>query len=81
MEESVAQELWKRPLDFKMRYKYMVWGGDSKAYNSVWDVAKHVRSMKIRIERVWNMKNGPSQRQEEGVACQRVKKLDCSGHL
>ena len=38
MEVSIAQELWKRSVHFKMRYKYMVCDGESKAYNSVWDV-------------------------------------------
>ena len=38
MEESIAEELWKRSPDFKIWYKYMVCDGDSKAYHSVWDV-------------------------------------------
>ena len=38
MEVSIAEELWKRSLDFGMRYKYMVCDGDSKAYVAVWDV-------------------------------------------
>ena len=38
MEVSIAQELWKRSVVFKMRYKYMVCDGDSKACNSVSDV-------------------------------------------
>jgi hypothetical protein len=39
MEVSIiAEELWKRSLDFNMRYKYKVCDGDSKDDTSMWDV-------------------------------------------
>jgi hypothetical protein len=56
---SITKELWKRSLDFKMRYKYMVCDGDSKAYTSVWDVYGCCKkNMKEWIDRVKSMGNG-----------------------
>ena len=34
MEIQIAKDVWARSLDFGLRYKYMVCGGDSRAYNS-----------------------------------------------
>ena len=38
MEKDIARHLWTNSLASNLRYKYMVCDGDSKAYNSVWDV-------------------------------------------
>ena len=67
----------------------MVCDGDSKAYNSVWDVyacCKTCEKYEIWIDRVRNMKNWSSQRHKKNMKkkvllCQRVKKLDCIGHV
>ena len=38
IEKDFARRLWSNSLAFNFRYKYIVCDGDSKAYNSVWDV-------------------------------------------
>ena len=93
MEVSIAEELWKRSVDYKMRYKYMVCDGDSKAYNAVWNVYgccktcdKHERMDRNSKQYEKWVKSKQHQKwkkehEEESVICHRVKKLDCIGHV
>ena len=93
MEVSIAQELWKRSVVFKMRYKYMVCDGDSKACNSVSNVygccktCKKYENMDRQSKEYEKWVNSKAyakwkkEHEEESVVCHRVKKLDCIGHV
>jgi hypothetical protein len=93
MEVSIAEELWKRSLDFKMRYKYIVCDGDSKAYTSVWDVYGCCKTCE-KYERMdrqskeygkWVESKAYTKwkkdHEEENDVCHHVKKLDCISHV
>ena len=80
-------------LDFKIQYTYMVCDGDSKAYNSVWDVyrccetCEKYENMNRQSKEYenWVKSNAygkwKKEHEEESVVCRRVKKLDCIGHV
>jgi len=61
MEKDIARRLWSNSLAYNLRYKYMVCDGNSKAYNSVWDVygaVKIVISGSEWTKRATNTRNG-----------------------
>ena len=93
MEVEIAKELWQRSKDFKMRYKYMVSDGDSKAYAAVWDTygccdtCEKYENMDRQSKDYQEWVNSDAYQEwktnheEESAECNRVVKLDCIGHV
>ena len=93
METACAETIWRKSLEYKMQYKYMVSDGDSKAYNAVWDVygvcddCSRYEKMNKNSEEYLAWKNSNKYKKWEdshmqGTAdCCRVIKLDCVGHV
>ena len=93
MECSIAKKIWARSLDYKVKYKFIVCDGDSKAYNSVWDTygccddcSKYENMNKQCKEyKKWlssSAYNKWKDSHDSGeIECARVMKLDCIGHV
>ena len=93
METECARTLWNKSRDHGLEYRFMVSDGDSKAYNSVWDVYgvcgdcnKYEQMEKSSPEYI-KWKNSPEYKKWENdhlsgeAGCHRVVKLDCVGHV
>ena len=93
MECSIAKKIWDRSRTQKLRYKFMVCDGDSKAYHTIWDTygccdvcEKWEKAKKQSNEYKEWIKSSDYQKWKEGhdsgeITCARVMKLDCIGHV
>lgn len=93
MEKDIARRIWNNSLSYNLRYKHMVCDGDSKAYNTVWDVYGccddcskwETMDKKSNAYKKWvssdDHKKWKSDHELGTVDCPRVMKLDCIGHV
>ena len=93
MECSIAIKIWERSCDQKLRYKFMVCDGDSKAYHSIWDTYgccrdchkwENVKKQSKEYKEL--VKSSEYRKWKEDhdcgeISCSRVMKLDCIGHV
>ncbi|KAJ8051080.1 hypothetical protein HOLleu_04515 [Holothuria leucospilota] len=93
MERECAKDMWKRSLDFDIRYKNMICDGDSKAFSDVWNVygvceqcstyeemSKQSKAYKDWVDSA-DYTKWKEEHESRVVKCNRVEKLDCVGHV
>ena len=93
MEREIAKKIWARTESYHMRFKYMICDGDSKAYQSVWnmygccDVCEKYENIdrKNSEYKKWisseDHKEWKNKHDFGQADCNRVMKLDCVGHV